>query len=383
MTGESEDRPPRGRKQRVDFRKNRGKAARDRTWTRRVKAGDETVHDAENVENVRAKGSLSRKRTIIVRDDPVQSGWQKGIVLTMRGLVSEVDAGGKVWACTVRRKLRTLLISHRVPLAAGDEVWFSPGDAASGAADGALPEGVIEHVAPRRATLLRQYERRQQVVAANVDNAVITMAAEQPKFRPHLIDRYLVAIHAGEIRPILCMNKRELDEDGTAAETVELYQSLGYKALFVSAARGEGIDELRSLLMAQVSVFVGPSGVGKSSLINALQPGLGVEVGTLSDLDRGRHTTTTARLLKWDFGGYLVDTPGMRQFELADVKAVDLEAYFIEIRDRVARCRFQNCTHTVEDGCAILAAVEAGEVSPLRHDSYVKMFTECSERERY
>ncbi len=383
MTDESEDRPKRGRKQRVDFRKNRGKAARDRAWTRRLKAGDETVQDAENVENVRAKGQLSRKRTIIVREDPIQAGWQKGIVLTMRGLVSEVDADGQVWACTVRRKLRTLLISHRVPLAAGDEVWFSPGDASSGAATGALPEGVIEHVAPRRATLLRQYERRLQVVAANVDNAVITMAAEQPKFRPHLIDRYLVAIHAGEIRPILCMNKRELDEDGTAAETVMLYQSLGYKALFVSAANGEGIDGLRGLLSNQVSVFVGPSGVGKSSLINALQPGLGVEVGGLSDLDRGRHTTTTARLLKWDFGGYLVDTPGMRQFELADVKAVDLEAYFIEFRDRVAQCRFQNCTHTVEDGCAILAAVEAGEVSQMRHDSYVKMFTECSERERY
>lgn len=383
MTAESEDRPQRGRKQRVDFRKNRGKAARDRTWTRRVKSGDQTVDDAENVENVRAKGELSRKRTIIVRDDPVQSGWHRGIVLTMRGLVSEVDADGQVWACTVRRKLRTLLISHRVPLAAGDEIWFSPGEAASGVAIGAMPEGVIEHVAPRRATLLRQYERRQQVVAANVDNAVITMAAEQPKFRPHLIDRYLVAIHAGEIRPILCMNKRELDEDGSAAETVALYQSLGYKSLLVSAARGEGIDELRGLLKSQVSVFVGSSGVGKSSLINALQPGLGVEVGSLSDLDRGRHTTTTARLLKWGFGGYLVDTPGMRQFDPAEVKAVDLEAYFIEFRDRVAQCRFQNCTHTVEEGCAILAAVEAGEVSQLRHDSYVKMFTECSERERY
>lgn len=377
-----------GRKVRVEMRKNRGKPSRDNDWTRQFKSGTDQVHEAEQSENVRSKGDSSRKRTIIVGDESADLALQRGIVVAMRGLVAEVDDGSRLWACSVRRKLRTFLITQRVPIAVGDQVMFSPvaaGDEESRfvSGDRNLPEGVVERVLPRQTLLLRQYERKVQVVAANVDTAFITLAADQPKLRPHLIDRYLVAVHAGKMRPIICINKSDLDADEFAAEVAERYLQLGYRSLYISVERGIGLDELRELLKDQTSVFVGPSGVGKSSIINALEPGFDLKIGTLSDLERGRHTTTTARLLRWSFGGYVVDTPGMRQFELADVGSQELEAYFKEFVDLIPNCKFQNCTHRHEKGCAVIAAVENEQITPERFESYVKMFEECLEREKF
>ncbi|MBK8268592.1 MAG: ribosome small subunit-dependent GTPase A [Planctomycetes bacterium] len=136
------------------------------------------------------------------------------------------------------------------------------------------------------------------------------------------------------------------------------------------------------MLRNQLSVLVGPSGVGKSSLLNKLDANLQLKVGTLSDVERGRHTTTTAALVKWAFGGHIVDTPGMRQFDIAEMESDELEAYFKEFRDRVRGCRFPDCTHIHEVGCAIRAAVEADEIFVERYESYVKIFEECKEKER-
>jgi ribosome biogenesis GTPase len=380
----------RGRKVRIDLRKNRGKPARRKSgWTRQVRAGDERVEEATQFEAVRAKGDLSRRRTVIIGDEPAQrSLWRDGVVVAVRGLVSEVDDGGGRWACTVRRMLRTRLISERVPITVGDVVRFAPveqgGEPARVVSEGeALPEGVIEEVSPRKTVMTRQYERKVQVVAANVDQVVIVVAADRPTLRPHLVDRYLVMVHKGDMRPLVCINKVDLDGDGVAAEVSARYAGLGYRSLLTSVVDGRGIEELRGALQGQTSVVVGPSGAGKSSLLNALEPGLALKIGTLTDLERGRHTTTTARLLRWSFGGYVVDTPGMRQFELSGVEADELEAYFREFVGLIPQCRFPGCSHTHEVGCAVKEAVEAGGISGERYESYCKMYEECASRRKY
>jgi ribosome biogenesis GTPase len=379
-----------GRKVRIDLRKNREKTARDKPGlTRRLKAGDETVADHAQHESVRAKGELSRKRTIIIEEEGADRGdLRTGIVVAVRGLICEVDDGVRRWGCTVRRMLRTHLIRDRVPITVGDRVRFSPvyhgTEVGQVVVEGeTFAEGVIEDVEERETTLLRQYERKIQVIAANVDTAVITVSVSQPALRPHLIDRYLVSVHKGDLRPIICINKADLDETGEAEHVRQRYHAIGYQAVLTSATNGRGVDFLRGLIRDRMSVFVGPSGAGKSSLINVLAPGMNLMIGTVSDMKKGRHTTTTARLLAWPFGGYVVDTPGMRQFELPDVEAVELEAYFAEFIDLVRDCRFPGCSHTHETECAVKAAVEEGRISRERYESYCKMYEECAAKPRY
>jgi len=381
---------PPGRKIRVDLRKNREKPPRKkREWTRLFREEDVEQEDARQEERVRAKGQLSRKRTVVIRDDASDHGsWRRGTIVAVRGLISEVDDGELTWACTVRRLLRTRLIKERHPITVGDAVRFEPVELAGGGSVAVseartLPEGVIREVAERKTTLVRRYEQRVQVVAANVELAVIVVAADQPTLRPHLIDRYLVAVHQGGMRPAVCVNKADLDTTGLGATVVKRYEDLGYRSILTCALDGLGMDALREMLAGQTSVLVGPSGVGKSCLLNSLDPGLSLKVGALSDLQRGRHTTTTTRLLRWAFGGYVVDTPGMRQFDPADVAPEELEAYFTEFVDLVASCKFADCSHTHEIGCAVKKSVEAGDVLGERYDSYCKMYDECAEKREF
>lgn len=381
-----------GRKVRVDLRKNRGKTARGKSeLTSQYREETIKQEDAELSENVRAKGRLSRKRTIIVHDDATADAeLLDGTVVALRGLLAEVDDGKRIWACTVRRMLRTRLIKERHPVAVGDAVRFRPVESAGRqrhavSASRELAEGVVENVAERKTVLLRQYERRVHVVAANIDIAVIVMAADQPTLRPHLIDRYLVSAHTGEMLPVICINKMDLDADSFAAGVVERYTRLGYKSFGTSVISGVGLDSLREALRDQTSVLAGPSGVGKSSLLNILDPDLRLDVGSLTDLQRGKHTTTTARLLRWAFGGYVVDTPGLRQFDLTEIEPDALEAYFVEFVDLIQDCRFEDCSHTHEGDCEIQAAVNDGRIAPERYDSYCRMYAEsvAKKQQRY
>lgn len=383
-----------GKKVRVDFKQNRGVRQRSDDWTRRYNANHDELFDTAASESVRAKGDLSRKRTIIVDDEnaPVidESLWKPGVIVAIQGMICFVDIGEATpWECNVRRVIRTRLIEQRAGVAVGDRVWISDQSANW---DGAHV-GVIERVAPRTAVLSRKDRRqREHTIVANADQLLIVASIAQPGLKPHLIDRYLVAAGWGKLRPIICFNKCDLmpetlefdDEDEeaefapmTVDDVIDEFQSLGYRCLKTSVVSNVGIDELRSELTGHMNVLSGQSGVGKSSLLNALEPGLGLRVQAVSvENEKGRHTTTHAQLFRLAGGGYVVDTPGIRQFALWGVTPGELEAYFTELVPLVPNCKFRDCHHTEEAGCAVIAAVEDGEISERRYLSYVKMLAE-------
>lgn len=381
-----------GRKVRVDFRQNRNQRRRSDEWTRRYHAGDDELADERRSESVRAKGELSRRRTIITDENDLplvdDADWKTGLVTKVHGLICFVtDSDGHTWECTVRRVLRTLLIEKRSPVTVGDRVWFSD---VSAYHEGA-PVGVIERVAERTSVLSRRDRRRREhTLVANADQLLIVMSVAEPRLKPHLLDRYLVAAHKGGLTPVICFNKVDLLAAELAADIAESdevamtvpgvmheFRQLGYHALETSATTGAGLDQLQAALADRVTVLSGQSGVGKSSLLNALQPDLDLSVQTVSsDTDKGKHTTTHAELHPLSFGGFVVDTPGVRAFDLWNIEPGELEALFIEFASRVPACQFSDCSHRHETGCAIIAAVEAGEISLRRYYSYLKMFEE-------
>ncbi|MCG3131173.1 MAG: putative ribosome biogenesis GTPase RsgA [Phycisphaerae bacterium] len=372
MSDETPGKPdsPKGRKVRVSFRRNRSRPGRVKDWTKQASEAEGGDVEAHKIESVRAKGALSRKRTIIVSDAP-SGELIRGVVLSILGGFNEVEADGRLWRCRLRRILKTRLIEARSPLAVGDRVLFR----AAGGDESAPAEGLIEHVEPRTSELTRRVMNRFHTVAANVDRAVIVVSAGLPPPKPHLIDRYIVAALKGRIVPVVCLNKVDLDPE--AADILERYRALGYAALATSAVRGDGIEALREVLIGRSSVIVGQSGVGKTALLNAIQPGLGLRVG---ELDRrwgkGRHTTTNARRIPLDGGGVIVDTPGVRTLDVTLIGKYELERFFEEFIQLVPNCRFPDCTHVHESDCAVRAAVERGEIHPDRYESYVRLFTD-------
>jgi len=371
----------RSRKVRVRFRRNRSPKARIKDWTGQARKEEDKLHDAPQTERVVAKGDQSRQRTIIVHDNPaLRAEHLRGTVLAVRGLYADVDCDGVTIPCTIRRILRTRRIHERSPVTVGDRVRFCFEESS----DAASREGAIEEVEPRRGLLQRRSGRQTQTIAVNVDQAVIVSSANDPWPKPHLIDRYIVSALFGDIVPIICMNKIDLDVDDVAGSILDRYESLGLRTLRISASTGVGVATLRDLLHGKSSVIAGQSGVGKSSLLNAMQPGLGLKTADISEQSgKGKHTTTTAHLYRLAEGGYVVDTPGVRSFDLTLVPAHELEAYFVEFIVRVADCKFPDCTHTHEEPCAIKDAVDAGEIHPDRYASYVELYEEAISQRRF
>ncbi len=365
----------RARKVRVEFRRNRARPAREKDWTRIAGESEDQGPDPSSSERVVAKGRLSRKRTIIVDDhagvDP-DDGTRRGTVVTLFGVVAHVEDDERVWPCTIRQVLRTRRIQGRNAVAVGDHVRFTV------VADrvGVEAEGVIESVEQRHGELKRVVGRREQIVVANVDQVLIVASAAKPTPKPHLIDRYIVSALHGKMSPVVCLNKIDLMSADQAAALLAPYVELGYQTLATSATEETGIDELRAVLANKKSAIAGQSGVGKSSLLNAVQPGLRLKVGSIvEETAKGRHTTSRATLLKLDLGGYVVDTPGIRSFDLRCVPREQLEQYFVEFVKHVPHCKYPNCAHIHEDACAIRQAVERGEIRNERYDSYVRLFT--------
>jgi ribosome biogenesis GTPase / thiamine phosphate phosphatase len=365
------------RKVRADFRKNREVRARDKDHSREL-ADSNSPRDAPHGERIRAKGAISRKRTLAggefaeddagsrIMPDFDRTLCRLGRVLRVQGLISIVrDEAGALFQCATRRLLKTLSTDQRHVVAAGDVVWFRP--------EG-KEEGIIERVEPRRGVVSRTSRGRQHVLVANVDQLVIVTSAAEPRIKPNLIDRLIVTAERANIKPLVCINKIDLIEPADLMPLVGVYAQLGYEVLFVSAAKGIGVERLRARLSGRESVVSGQSGVGKSSLLNAVEPGLALRVQTVSEeSQKGRHTTTTAELIPLASGGYVVDTPGIRQFQLWDVIPEEVAGYFRELRPYVSQCRFPNCTHTHENNCAVKDAVAEGWIDTRRYESYVQI----------
>lgn len=244
---------------------------------------------------------------------------------------------------------------------------------------------VITEVLPRASKVSRRapHGRREQVIAANVDRLAPVFSMAEP--RPHLdlLDRLLVLAEANEIDAFLVVNKIDLSGIEEARQRFEPYARAGYETLYTSAETREGIDALREHLTSHVTIFVGPSGVGKSSLLNAIQPDLGLRVGEVSRALEGRHTTVAASLHPLEVGGYVVDTPGLRNLRFWEVGVERLDFCFPEFRPHLGTCRFPDCTHVHEPDCAVLAARENGEIPESRYASYVRLLQEREEDAGY
>jgi ribosome biogenesis GTPase / thiamine phosphate phosphatase len=383
------------KKVRVDMRKNRNKPARDRQWTRGFQEHGFKEEPTSSEERVRAKGDLSRRRTIIQEQTPATpegpdapempavsaEGCLSGRVLRVHRLMSVVEAAdGRQYRCAVRRLLRTLATHERNIVTTGDRVWFRPyeGSVKTDEERGNSPDldGMIERVEPRHGILTRASRGREQVLVANVDQLVIVMSLVEPDLKPHLIDRYLASAGQGKIAPVLCLNKADLIEPAAYQGIIGFYSLLGVPTILTSARSGLGVEHLRQRLRGRQTVFSGQSGVGKSSLLNAIQPELALRVREVSEVNqKGKHTTTHAELIRLDFGGWVVDTPGVRQFELWDLAPAEVQGHFPEFRPFLPLCGFPDCTHTHEERCAIKRAVHRRQITAARYTSYLGFFT--------
>jgi ribosome biogenesis GTPase len=255
--------------------------------------------------------------------------------------------------------------NQRGAVVAGDSVSFQLID---------RDHGVIERINPRQTVLARGIKRKEQVIAANISQALILASAANPALKTNLIDRLLISAHKGGVKPIICINKCDLVDPVRLQPIVGTYARLGYEILLTSATAQTGIEELARLLRGLDTVAAGQSGVGKSSLLNTLQPGLGLQTGPVSAWSqKGRHTTRTAVLHRLDLGGWVVDTPGIRQMELWAVRPEEVEVFFPEFRPFVPGCRFADCSHEHEAGCAVKRAVDRDLISPVRYASYLKI----------
>lgn len=295
---------------------------------------------------------------------------QCGIVTKKSTNTYIVKTSSDSLACTLSSRLRQT--SPGDPIAVGDEVR--------------LAGSQILDVLPRRnwfsrrsAVPMPSAHAHEQVIAANVDQVIPVLAAAQPTLSWHLLDRALVSAESAGIPALVCITKFDLLEAGPQADelpaAVAEYRRIGYPVILTSVVNGAGLDELREALRDRLSVFIGKSGVGKSSLLNALEPGLGLRVNEISRASgRGRHTTTHLEMFPLESGGTIIDTPGIREFGLWDVDGDNMASFFPEMRPLLGACKFGlGCRHDEEPGCAIRKAVVAGQISPYRYQSYLRL----------
>jgi ribosome biogenesis GTPase len=282
------------------------------------------------------------------------------------------DDGRMLW-CQVRGRIHLRDRRHqKTPLAVGDRVHV---------VRTAPDRGAVESVEPRRSMLSRPAAhggRKEHVMAANVDRVVIVSSLDEPPFNPSLVDRMLAVVAYSDLEALLVVNKMDLGEE--APPETDAYRALGYDVLLASATEGQGIEPLRDELSGRTSVIAGHSGVGKSSLLNAVQAGLGLAVGEVNPVTgRGTHTTTSAVWVELEAGGAVIDTAGIREFGLFGIPKRDLPWLFRDIAAFAEGCRFPDCSHTHEPECAVQEALLAGEVAAFRFDSYLKILESLDE----
>jgi ribosome biogenesis GTPase / thiamine phosphate phosphatase len=291
-----------------------------------------------------------------------------GLVLNAHAGRYEVQAGSQRIICLLRGRLKREKRSTDL-LVAGDRVrWRLTGP----------DRGIIEEILPRDTQLSRPRPGspgNEDLVLANPDQAVLVFSVRQPEPNSRLLDRFLIAAEANELPVAILANKVDLlDPDEDPREVFGLYEEIGYPVIYTSAVGGQGVTALRDRLRGKLSVLTGPSGAGKTSLLNAVQPELGLATAKISQATgKGRHTTVAVRLFPLDEGGYVADTPGLREMGLWQIEPDELDWLFPEMRPFLGKCRFSSCTHLHEPDCAVQAAVEAGKVSEVRYDSYCRL----------
>jgi ribosome biogenesis GTPase len=237
--------------------------------------------------------------------------------------------------------------------------------------------GTIVEILPRKNELIRPE-------VSNVDQALVVFAVTDPKPHFHLLDRFLVAMEQAEIPVYLCFNKKDLVEQPELAKLEEMYRSCGYPVMFTSALNHENLESVREILKGKTTVLAGPSGVGKSSLINLLQEHVQMETGSISKkIARGKHTTRHSEWIPVDEETYIMDTPGFSSLYVTDMDAKSLKYYFREFTAYDGRCRFQGCDHIHEPGCAVKDALEEGAIHPIRYQNYVELYRELQDKKRY
>lgn len=364
---------------RADFRKRQTSRTRGNDLTRQYGDGDDRLENSKTGERVSGKGRLTRKRTVVgANADDEQSGFQvdlsvdtdrcqSGRVIRVHGLTSVVEAvDGREYRCTVRGVLKSLVTDLQHVVVAGDYVTIQVGG--SGHND---EQAVIVRVEPRRNQISRTSRKRQQIIVSNVDYACFVASAAEPGLKPNLIDRFLVSAEKSQIEPVIVINKVDLVDPAHLQPVVGVWSQMGYTTVLTSTETGQGIERLRRLIRGSDAVVTGQSGVGKSSILNAIEPGLQLRVGHVSDENqKGRHTTTSAVLIPLEGGGHLVDTPGIRQFQLWDVIPEEVGGFFRDVRPFINGCKFPDCTHTHEENCAVKWAVADGKLDVRRYESY-------------
>jgi ribosome biogenesis GTPase len=297
----------------------------------------------------------------------------QGLVTKSTGSWYQVRSGDQTIDCRIKGKFRTKGITTTNPLAVGDVVDFEM-----------EPEqgtGVVTNLIQRKNYIIRKsinLSKQAQIIAANLDLALLVVTLASPRTSLGFIDRFLVTAEAYDIPACLIFNKLDLFSDEgleILADYQSIYENIGYPCYSVSAIEGTNIDKVQNLLKDKVTLFSGHSGVGKSSLINRLLPDLDLRTHMISDWsDKGMHTTTFAEMFELPQGGYIIDTPGIRELGVIDIEKQELSHFFPEMRERLNQCRFNNCRHINEPGCAILEAIEDGKIAPSRYDSYLSIY---------
>lgn len=298
----------------------------------------------------------------------------QGLVTKSTGSWYQVQTpGGERYNCRIKGIFRTKGIKTTNPIAVGDVVDFE--------VEPDQETGVIAHLHPRRNYIIRKsvnLSKQGHILAANLDQALLIVTLASPRTSLGFIDRFLVTAEAYDIPAVLVFNKLDMfSEEGLEilAEYRSIYERIGYPCFEVSALQGTNIDQVKALLKDKVTLLSGHSGVGKSSMINALLPDLGLRTNELSEWsDKGMHTTTFAEMFELPQGGFIIDTPGIRELGIIDIEKPELGRFFPEMRSRMQDCRFNNCRHINEPGCAVLEALEEGEIELSRYESYLSIY---------
>ncbi len=291
-----------------------------------------------------------------------------GRVIRVDSRMCQVDADGQIHKCRMRGLLFRDEKEFSRPVAVGDQVVVERLK---------TPPHVVVEVKERKTYLARRKAggRSRQIIAANIDQAVMVLAVANPQLNPRLLDRMLVAAEHGGFEPLIVLNKVDLLVELSDLDPIaNLYRDLGYRVLLTSTISGHGIDDLIAAVIDRISVFSGMSGVGKSALLTRIQPNLSLTSKQVSNATgKGRHTTTHASLIPLEIGGYVVDTPGIREFGLIDLEPWEVGRQFVEFRPYLLACKFRTCTHDHEIGCAVKQAVDDDKIDAYRFDSYLRI----------